>query len=262
MVLDETRPRTSSTSLSSACPQRKSARVPSRSRRFTVRQTALWRTMAGATPSRPRMPDRLHALRAGSVPPTSLPRIRQRTRSPRIASNEKHSSNFTFISNRRRRRREAEKTAISVSISQESVGINNRRSFNPALIAAHSGIALRRRLLHKSINEYSNTPSLPLRSQRSISTEYSIRANIHLTLSRMPSDTRVLSTSTAFTATFSVDFPCSIAGKALATHFPVPTTEEVLAMSYMCAALFMREERQNRTPNKNLCYHIALLLTN
>ena len=153
-------------------------------------------------------------------------------------------------------------TAISVSISQESVGINNRRSFNPALIAAHSGIALRRRLLHKSINEYSNTPSLPLRSQRSISTEYSIRANIHLTLSRMPSDTRVLSTSTAFTATFPVDFPCSIAGKALATHFPVPTTEEVLAMSYMCAALFMREERQNRTPNKNLCYHIALLLTN
>ena len=57
-------------------------------------------------------------------------------------------------------------TAITVSISRESVGINNRRSFNPALIAAHSGIALRRRLLHKSINEYSNTPSRPLHSRK------------------------------------------------------------------------------------------------
>ena len=57
------------------------------------------------------------------------------------------------------------KTATSVSISQESVGINNRRSFNPALIAAHSSIALRRRLLHKSINEYSNTPSRLLHSR-------------------------------------------------------------------------------------------------
>ena len=106
---DAMRERTFSTRFSSACPQRKSARVPSWRRRFTVRPTALWRTMAGATPSRPRMPDRLHALRAGSVPPTFLPRIRQRTRSPRIASNEKYSSNFTFISNRRRRRREAER---------------------------------------------------------------------------------------------------------------------------------------------------------
>ena len=52
-------------------------------------------------------------------------------------------------------------TAITVSISRESVGINNRRSFNPALIAAHSGIALRRRQLLKSLaldesNDYSN----------------------------------------------------------------------------------------------------------
>ena len=52
-------------------------------------------------------------------------------------------------------------TAISVSISRESVGINNRRTFNPALIAAHSGTALRRRQLLKSLaldesNDYSN----------------------------------------------------------------------------------------------------------
>jgi hypothetical protein len=41
-------------------------------------------------------------------------------------------------------------TAITVSISRENVGIINRRPFSPALIAAHSGQALRRRLLHKS----------------------------------------------------------------------------------------------------------------
>lgn len=35
----------------------------------------------------------------------------------------------------------------TVSISRESVGINNRRPFSPALIAAHSGQALRRHLL-------------------------------------------------------------------------------------------------------------------
>ena len=61
--------------------------------------------------------------------------------------------------------RKRKETAISVSISQESVGINNRRSFNPALIATHSSIALRRRLLHKSINGYSNTPSRLLHSR-------------------------------------------------------------------------------------------------
>ena len=52
-------------------------------------------------------------------------------------------------------------TTITVSISRERVGINNRRTFNPALIAAHSSIALRRRQLLKSLaldesNDYSN----------------------------------------------------------------------------------------------------------